>query len=149
MSYQTATVTGTLKRPGGGAHTGAVVVAATVPVVRDGAGKTVLAGRTRAELDDAGRFSLTLPCTDDPALAPAGFGYRLRFELAAHAMADAVFTLPVGSGTVDLADLVTTTTAPPVEEPAAPARDVSALAERVTALEEAPAPSTDLDGGTL
>lgn len=148
MSYEKATVRGTLHTPGGTPHEGRVVVTASVPVVRDGSGGPVIAGRTIAELTE-GAFTLQLPCTDDPALAPTGFGYRLRFELAAHAMADVTFTLPRGTGTVDLSTLVPVTAPVPVPEAAAPARDLAALAGRVQSLEDAPAPTTDLDGGTL
>ena len=108
------TITGTMLTPDGQPHTGRVVLQATPGVVLDAAGKKVLTGAITVKLDEAGSFSLSVPATDDPALNPTGFTYKLTPRLTAGFAPEVVFTAPATLGTVDYAQIAPVTPSPGV-----------------------------------
>ena len=119
MTYSTFTLTGKHESPTGAAHSGRVKVTPNT-VIRDAVGKVVLSGPEFATLDDAGAWSLVLPC-DSPGLNPAsGIGYTVTYQLAASGVNPQAFAaLPELAGTtLDVSQisgtgtLVTPTTVP-------------------------------------
>ena len=99
VAYSTFTLTGKHTTPGGVAHRGSVEIRPNT-VMRDAAGKVILAGPESVPLDAAGAWSATLPC-DGPGLNPAsGIGYQIAYRLASAAVATQSFAaLPELAGT--------------------------------------------------
>ena len=108
MAHSTFTLTGRHTTPGGVAHRGSVLIVPNT-VMRDAAGKVILAGPETVPLDAAGAWSVTLPC-DGPGLNPAsGLGYQIVYRLASAAVATQSFAaLASLAGTaLDVSQLVT------------------------------------------
>ena len=105
MSYNTFTLTGTYKNPGGVADKGGVVVVPSVSPLVDNVGNVILAGAVSAELDSNGSFSLVLPTTG-ANLLPASFGYTLIVHLnGAGRQGDVTFTPPANGTTLNVAQI--------------------------------------------
>ena len=108
MAHSTFVLSGRATSPGGVVHRGSVLIVPNT-VMRDAAGKVILAGPETVPLDAAGAWSATLPC-DGPGLNPAsGIGYQIVYRLASAAVATQSFAaLPELAGTVlDVSQLVT------------------------------------------
>lgn len=102
----TVTLTGTLTNfVSGTPYEGVGFVGPTTPVVIDtGTKKIGLSGQTFT-LDNNGHFSVVLRATDDPALNPKNFTYRIGFRLSGGEFDDVTFSAPSSNPTIDLADL--------------------------------------------
>ena len=109
MAHSTFVLSGRATSPGGVVHRGSVLIVPNT-VMRDAAGKVILAGPESVPLDAAGAWSVTLPC-DGPGLNPSsGIGYQIVYRLASAAVATQSFAaLPELAGTtLDVSQLVTT-----------------------------------------
>ena len=108
MAYNTFTLTGKHTTPADKPHSGRVKVTPNT-VIRDAVGKVVLSGPEIATLDDAGAWSLVLPC-DSAGLNPAsGIGYTVTYQLAASGVNPQAFAaLPELAGTtLDVSQIIT------------------------------------------
>jgi hypothetical protein len=104
----TITVTGTYQTPLGAALTGTLAFTPNVPTLADSAGADFIIGPIIVDLDPAGHFSVTLPCTDNTTLSPSGWLWQITENITGHATRPAyLVALPHTLGaTVDLATVV-------------------------------------------
>lgn len=100
------TLTGTLaNQVSGTPHQGVAHVEPTVPVVIDTGTNKVLLEGTTVTLDANGSFTIDIPASDDPALSPQGFTYRIGFKLTTGKLADIIFLAPAATPALDLSDI--------------------------------------------
>lgn len=95
--YQTFTQTGTHHLPDGTPAQGTVEIIPSEKKIVDAAGKTILSGRVKVKLDEAGHYSVPLPDPNDLTLSPTGFGYVVVAKLH-HTHLPAVY---IGPGQVE------------------------------------------------
>lgn len=100
----------------GGSDGGWIRIEPNVPVLTDAIGNKILIGGYIATLDDNGKISVTLPRTDDTALSPTGWKYRIteRFKNRINRAPYLIDLLISDGPTKDLADVVHLTSEPPV-----------------------------------
>lgn len=105
----TVTLTGTYTNSLTGIpHTGRGFVEPSTPVLLDSGGDVVALGGQAFTLDANGRFSVDLPASDDPAVNPQGFTYRLGVYLTdgtPKRLDDVYFLAPAAVPTLDVADI--------------------------------------------
>ena len=100
------TLTGTLaNQVSGTPHQGVAHVEPTVPVVIDTGTNKVLLEGTTVTLDANGSFTIDIPASDDPALSPQGFTYRIGFKLTTGKLADIIFLAPAATPALDLSGI--------------------------------------------
>lgn len=137
MAYATVTLRGRyVDLVTGAPAKGAVAITPTVQVVRDPSDAVVLTGETQlVALDVDGRFSVTLPATDDPNLVPNGFGYTLQPRLSGQTLRDVTFDLPAAVPVVEADTLLDID--PATLDPAVQYVPEAVYAARVAAVDEA------------
>lgn len=119
-----------------GPRKGDVYVAPSVPVIRDLGGNTLIAGGVTVALDGTGAFSIPgLPSTDDPAIDPQDFTYRVIFRLAGEPVSSVVFEAPSTVTALDVSDLVAIEPGAPTYTSLVTLADFAALGIRVTTAE--------------
>lgn len=106
-SYATVTLSGMFTLPDGSPDTGSVFIRAMSDPVLDAGDNVVLSGLLEVHLDIAGKFTVILPASDDPALSPTNFGYKAWYRLDGAGNSPYYhFALPAATPNVDFSDIV-------------------------------------------
>ncbi|GGM75677.1 hypothetical protein GCM10012275_52960 [Longimycelium tulufanense] len=104
-SLKTVPVHGKYVVPDGTAPTGTVTFIVPGPLRADDDDTIVIPGKYTATLDSAGEFTVTLPATDDPDIAPNSWQYVVHEKLSIHERSYKLSVPAATVGTLELSDV--------------------------------------------